>query len=152
MVFPVESPALGLTVADLREALREKLLGIVGHASGTESEGAGGPGGLFVLRHDGCSALLFDRPIEDLEVHELVAAIRRRYPKLNVVLLNGRAERSELPCRFGSGPRRQRGAQESPIARAAAAHWHSTERSFAVARTIDELRSVDSRFPQRTRD
>jgi len=144
MALSAESPALGVKVTDPRDALREKLLGIVGFAPGTESEVAGGRGRMFVLREDRCSALLFDRPIEELDVHKLVAAIRRRYPKLNVVLLNGRAERTELPCQFGSGPRRERGEQMSPIARAAAAHWRSIERSFAVARTIDEICAVDS--------
>jgi DNA-binding NtrC family response regulator len=107
-------------VASPRAALREKLLKIIGSLPAPAMEAAGGAEALLKLKQGRYSTLLLDQRIEDLDVHELVATIRRRYPKLNVVVLNREDEVQEIPCRLGAGTLDESSARTSPVARAAA--------------------------------
>lgn len=143
----------GVMVASPRAALREKLLEIIGSVPAPVMEAAGGAEALLKLKGSRCSTLLLDQRIEDLDVEELVATIRKRYPKLNVVVLNREEDLKELPCQFGDGSFDEGSAQKSQIALAAAAQWGDPPRaapdtSEKPAARVDPLPGMIGESPQ----
>lgn len=71
---------------------REHVVRTLALASCTAHEAAGGADALLKLHQSEYDALLLDPYLQDLEVNELIATVRARYPELNVVLL----ERQDL--------------------------------------------------------
>lgn len=75
---------------------REHVVRTLAVASCTADEAAGGADALLKLHQNEYDALLLDPGLQDLEVNELIATVRARYPELNVVLLE-REDLSEHP-------------------------------------------------------
>src|SRR5579872_2061081 len=66
---------------------REHVVRTLALASCTAHEAVGGADALLKLHQNEYDALLLDPGLQDLEVNELIATVRARYPGLNVVLL-----------------------------------------------------------------
>lgn len=83
-----------ILVASPRAELRRQILKTLSSPAGQTAEAAGGADALMKLEKSDFRTLLLDPRLEDLDVDELVATIRARYPELNVVMLerNGEAE------------------------------------------------------------
>jgi hypothetical protein len=126
-------------VASPRTALREKLLKIVGLLPDGAAEAAGRSEAFRKPLEGGCSVLLLDHGIDDLGAGDLVAVIRGSHPEVNVAFVNHERELKELPCEFGNGHFREHREGGSPVARAAAAHWHCIERAFVLAQSINQI-------------
>jgi len=81
-------------------ALRDKILESLGPESLPATEARGGADALLKLRGSDFRTLLLDPNIEDLNVEELIATIRARYPKLTVVVL----DQEKMGGRFSFSP------------------------------------------------
>jgi len=128
--------------ASPRAALRERLLTIVGLIPDRAMEAAGAAGMTRAQSHGRYSVILLDKGIDDLRAQRLVTTLRKNHPELNVSFLNCEHELKDLPCEFGNGHFHQDIYGGSPIARAAAAHWHRMERAFAMVRAMNEICAV----------
>jgi hypothetical protein len=126
-----------MSAASPQAALRERLLTIVGLLPDPAMEAAGAAGMTRARSHGRYSVLLLDKGIDDLRAQRLITTLRKSHPELNVSFLNCGRELKDLPCEFGDGHFHQDDYGGSPIARAAAAHWHRMERAFAVVRAIN---------------
>jgi DNA-binding NtrC family response regulator len=84
-------------VASSRVEFREHLVGTLRLASCTADEAAGGADALLKLHQSEYDALLLDPCLQDLDVGELIATVRARYPELNVVLLEREDVDEQLP-------------------------------------------------------
>jgi transcriptional regulator with GAF, ATPase, and Fis domain len=82
-----------ILVASPHAHLRKQILKALSPPAGQTVEAAGGADALMKLERSEFRTLLLDPALEDLDVDELVATVRARYPELNVVML----ERSEEP-------------------------------------------------------
>ena len=89
---------------------------------------AGGADALNKLEESEFGTLVLDSQIQDLDVEELVATVRARYPQLNVVMPEREAEDEQLSLPW-SGSRSDaaaqcgNGAERSPVAEAVPADW-----------------------------
>jgi len=141
-----------MSAASPRAALREKLLTIVGLIPDRAMEAAGAAA---LTRARSCgrySVLFLDKGIDDLRAQRLITTLRKSHPELNVTFLNCERELKDLPCEFGDGLFHLNNYGESPIARAAAAHWHRMGRAFAVVRAINEICAARAVMPSGNAD
>jgi len=147
MARSINGLTLDLNAPDLRGAVRERLLQIVGllpvhsiEASGAADEArASGNGGLKVI--------LLDEGIDDLSIQQLIAALREDHRELLVAFPDGDRKGKELPCEFGGGQLEQGTSSESPIARAAAPFWLAMERASALRLEIKNICTTDLATP-----
>lgn len=84
-------------VASSRGDFREHVVRTLALASCTADEAAGGADALLKLHQSEYNALLLDPYLQDLEVNELIATVRARYPALNVVLLEREEPEEPIP-------------------------------------------------------
>jgi DNA-binding NtrC family response regulator len=124
-----------LLMVSPRAELREKIRNRLGPESLPATEVEGGADALLKLRELDFHTLLLDPDIEDLDVEELVATIRARYPELNVVILD---QEKNAP-QSSAGPRHHSGVAETkanrpdgPIAALWARPSESTETLIAA--------------------
>src|SRR5690348_1425663 len=74
-------------VASPHAALREQMLRRLAVPNASVSEAQGGADAILKLEKSDFGTLLLDPRIEDLDVGELMATLRVRYPNLDVVLM-----------------------------------------------------------------
>ena len=115
-------------VASSRMEFRAKVLKGLAPEDLPAAEAAGGAEALMKLEESDFGTLVLDRQIQDLDVEELVATIRARYPHLNVVMPEREAagEQLSLPWSRHSSAAdspSSNGAETSPIVQAGAAAW-----------------------------
>lgn len=92
------------------------------------TEAAGGADALNKLEESEYRTLVLDSQIHDLDVGELVATVRARYPRLHVVMPEREAEDDQLSLPWSdrlsdAATRSGDGAKRSPITQAASAVW-----------------------------
>src|SRR5579864_3535929 len=78
-------------VASPYASLREQMLRRLAVPNASVSEAQGGADALLKLEKSDFGTLLLDPRIEDLDVGELMATLRGRYPNLDVVLMESDA-------------------------------------------------------------
>jgi DNA-binding NtrC family response regulator len=141
-----------LLVVSPRAELRKEILDNFGPESLPATEVVGGAGALLKLGETDFHTLVLDPNIQDLEVEELVATIRARYPALNVVVLDH--EHKERHISYGSYDRpADIETQENPPDGSIAALWSGpsalTERlTAAPAAKIDSLPGMIGTSPK----
>jgi len=97
----ISSNATGrILVASSRAEFREKFVAELASSELETAEASGGADALIKLEENDYRTLFLDPEIEDLDVDELVTTIRRQYPGLNVVVLDGQGGANPA----GSGP------------------------------------------------
>src|SRR5690242_8033747 len=74
-------------IASPHAALREQMLRRLAVPDASVSEAQGGADALLKLEKSDFGTLLLDPRIEDLDVGELMATLRGRYPNLDIVLM-----------------------------------------------------------------
>jgi len=84
-------------VASPDPAFRGILARSVGPGQRPAREARGGAEALALLDGIGCGTLLLDRWLPDLEVNELVEIVRRRYPGIQVVVVDSKDDRQWVP-------------------------------------------------------
>jgi len=125
MSEPVRSRDASPAAAELRSALRRKLLSIVELSPEPVPEAAGLGTWLGHRESHGC-ALLLDAGSESLNVEAFVTHMRARYPKLRVVVLESNDAPRNLPCEFGDGAPHWLVARKSSIGRAlSVSRWNA---------------------------
>jgi DNA-binding NtrC family response regulator len=77
-----------ILVASSRADFRQRVLNCLAPSSGQAGEAAGGADALIKLESNEFATVLLDPEIEDLDVPELVGVIQRRYPRLEVVVMD----------------------------------------------------------------
>jgi DNA-binding NtrC family response regulator len=82
-------------VASPHAPLREQMLRRLAVPNASVSEAQGGADALLKLEKSDFGTLLLDPRIEDLDVGELMATLRRRYPNLDIVLMENDAVSDE---------------------------------------------------------
>ncbi len=82
-------------VASPHAPLREQMLRRLAVPNASISEAQGGADALLKLEKSDFGTLLLDPRIEDLDVGELMATLRGRYPNLDIVLMESDPERDE---------------------------------------------------------
>ena len=85
-----------ILVASSRAGFRKQILKSLDSATTPAIEAAGGADALMMLAESNFRTLLLDPLIEDLDVEELVATIRVRHPRLNVVVLESEKDAGQL--------------------------------------------------------
>jgi DNA-binding NtrC family response regulator len=87
--FPLPSPAnRGVLVASPSRSLREKVLSSLHDRHWPVQEVSGGADALVKLESGGWQLLFLDRRLPDLDAEELVEVIKRRFPGIEVVVLD----------------------------------------------------------------
>lgn len=115
-------------VASSRTEFRAKVMKRLSADVLPATEAAGGADALNKLEESEFRTLVLDSQIQDLDVGELVATIRARYPQLNVVLPEREAEEEQPFLPWSANPsdvaiRSGDGAERSPIVEAVRAAW-----------------------------
>lgn len=128
-----------LNVADMRAAVRERLLEIVGLLSGKSIEASGATDDARASGSGGLNVILLDEGIDELSVQQLIATLRENHHELLVAFHGGDRKWKDLPCEFGSGRLYEDRCGESPIARAAGPYWRAMERASAVTRETRKI-------------
>src|SRR5579864_849055 len=82
-------------VASPHAPLREQMLRKLAIPNASVSEAQGGADALLKLEKSDFGTLLLDPRIEDLDVGELMATLRGRYPNLDVVLMESDPTRDD---------------------------------------------------------
>jgi len=77
-----------ILVASSRPDFRKRVLKCLAPSSGQTGEAAGGADALIKLESNEFATVLLDPEIEDLDVPELVGVMQRRYPQLEVVVMD----------------------------------------------------------------
>jgi DNA-binding NtrC family response regulator len=120
--------------------LRGKILESLGPESLPATEARGGAEALLKLRESDFRTLLLDPNIEDLNVEELIATIRARYPKLTVVVLDQEKKGGQFsfsPCDREAPAKTEVNRPDGPIAalwgRPSESTGHSTDSSRGSA-------------------
>jgi len=149
MSFHTENSGPEVSSRDARAVIREKLLEIVGFNFRNSDRVRSNGLELLVPLLGLQTALLFNRRIELLDLYGLLESIRFASADVIVVHLDRGAKGNDPRCEFG-GQSRARDRSESPVANAAAEHWRSLERSFAVARAINRICVAHLAEPPRT--
>jgi DNA-binding NtrC family response regulator len=85
-------PEGDILVASPDSLLRERFIQSFGSMSRPVQEAVGGADALCKLESRDCRLLLLDRQLPDLNTEEVVSIIRRRYPHVGIMLLEGKAE------------------------------------------------------------
>ena len=85
-------------VASPHAQLREQMLRRLAVPNASVSEAQGGADALLKLEKSDFGTLLLDPRIEDLDVGELMATLRGRYPNLDIVLMESDPGRDEGPA------------------------------------------------------
>ena len=115
-------------VASPRTEFRAKVLEFLAPRAASAAEAGGGAEALIKLEENDFRTLVLDRQIHDLDLGELLATIRARFPQLNVVV----AEREQAEGRLslplledfsGAASPDANGVEASPLVRAARAAW-----------------------------
>jgi DNA-binding NtrC family response regulator len=83
-------------VVSSQEKTRHRLLRDLPAGSDRPAQATGGADALMQLEAESFGTLLLDPGIEDLDVEELTATIRKRYPQLRVVLLDAQCSAAAL--------------------------------------------------------
>jgi DNA-binding NtrC family response regulator len=115
-------------VASSRTEFRAKVMKGLAPEVLPATEAAGGADALNKLEEGEFRTLVLDRQIQDLDVEELVATIRARYPRLHVVMPEREAKDEQLSLPW-SGSRSDaaaqcgHGAQRSPVVEGVPAAW-----------------------------
>src|ERR1700740_265732 len=95
-VFPSSGAAL---IASPNSALRQEVLHRLNGRCRPVQQALGGADALAKLEKGGWQVLFLDRRLPDLDVEELMAIISRRFPGIQVVLLDSELEQaSEKPA------------------------------------------------------
>jgi DNA-binding NtrC family response regulator len=84
-----------ILVASSRADFRQRVLNCLAPSCGQTGEAAGGADALIKLESNQFATVLLDPEIEDLDVPELVGVMQRRYPQLEVVVMD-RVDGSQL--------------------------------------------------------
>lgn len=132
MLISTDIGASEVIAVSPRAALREKLLKIIGLAPRSAVDAEHRPEMLRKPQWTGCWVLLLDQRVDHLDVQQLVESVCRSYPQVAVAFIENERNLIELPCEFGDGRPLDRHERESPVGRAAAAHWRRIERVFSV--------------------
>lgn len=90
-------------VASPYAPLREQMLRKLAVPNTSVSEALGGADALLKLEESDFGTLLLDSRIEDLDVEELMATLRGRYPNLDIVLIESDAVRDEDAAHSATG-------------------------------------------------
>ena len=137
-------------VASSRTEFRAKVMKGLAPEVSPATEAAGGADALNKLEQGEFRTLVLDSQIQDLDVEELVATIRTRYPRLHVVVPERDAEDEQLSLPW-SGSRSDAaapcgyGAERSPLVEAVPAAWgHRSENAPEVS---DALATRIESFP-----
>src|SRR5271163_401496 len=77
-----------ILVASSRADFRQRVLKCLAPSAGQTGEAAGGADALIKLESNQFATVLLDPEIEDLDVPELVGVMQRRYPQLEVVVMD----------------------------------------------------------------
>jgi DNA-binding NtrC family response regulator len=99
------SPSGGVLVASASTSLREQVRHSLHGQRGPVQEACGGADALVKLESGNWQVLFLDRRLPDLDVEELIGIIKRRFPGIEVVMLDSdnvkapaRTERPLTPC------------------------------------------------------
>jgi DNA-binding NtrC family response regulator len=148
-----------ILVASPRAELRKLILKTLATPAAQAAEVAGGADALMKLEESEFRTLLLDPQLEDLDVEELVATIRARYPQLNVIMLERSRDVEQLsfdltgkPCgsAFDAPAAGKAGAKSSEAQAAAAPCEYPSEASADIFRkeaTADPLPGMIGRSP-----
>jgi DNA-binding NtrC family response regulator len=149
-----------ILVASPRAEIRKQILEAVAFPAAQAAEAVSGADALIRLEEREFRTLLLDPQLEDLDVEELVANIRARYPQLNVVILNRGDETEQLSFDLTAGPSETafdeppaRNADDKPSAARIGAGVSeysldpSTNISGKTTTTIDPLPGMIGRSP-----
>jgi DNA-binding NtrC family response regulator len=126
-------------VASPRVETRKRILTTLPSPATQAAEAAGGADALMKLAESEFGTLVLDPQLEDLDVEELIATIRARYPQVNVVLLDRSGEAEQLSLELTDTLSENaadtlaagKPGGRSPIAQAAAALWEHPAEVFA---------------------
>jgi DNA-binding NtrC family response regulator len=91
-----------ILIVSPRAEVRKQILETLAFPAGHAKEAAGGADALLRLEESEFGTLLLDPQLEDLDVEELVANIRGRYPQLNVVMLHPSDAAEQLSFNLGA--------------------------------------------------
>ena len=131
------SPQGKVLVASPRRQFRSKVLQFLAPEAAPITEARGGAETLLKLEESDFHTLVLDRQIRDLDLEELLATIRARFPQLNVVVTEqeeqvGRAIVSWPENSSGSGGLDAYPPETSLLAQAARAVWGNCSRNGAA--------------------
>jgi DNA-binding NtrC family response regulator len=87
-ILPVLHPSGGALIASPNEALREQILHRLNGRCQPVQQALGGADALARLERGNWQVLFLDRHLPDLDPEELIAIVRRRFPDIQVVLLD----------------------------------------------------------------
>jgi hypothetical protein len=139
MAPSISGLTLKLDAPDLRVAVRERLLQIVGLLPGHPIQASGAADEARASGNRDLNLILLDEGIDDLSIQRLIAALREDHRELLVAFPDGGRKGKDLPCEFGSGRYEQGSSGESPIARAAAPFWRAMDRASALRLEIKNI-------------
>ncbi|HXX43505.1 MAG TPA: hypothetical protein VEJ38_02165 [Candidatus Acidoferrales bacterium] len=143
MTLSINGFRLELNVPDLRVAVRERLLQIVGFPPGHLIDTSAATDEIRASSDGRFNVILLDEGIDDLSIHRLIAALREDRRELLVAFCDGDRKWNDLPCEFGSGGFYNDRLSESPLVRAAAPYWRAMERAFAVTRETRKICTIN---------
>lgn len=132
-------------VASPHAPLREQMLRRLAVPDASVSEARGGADALLELEKSDFGTLLLDPRIEDLDVGELMATLRGRYPNLDVVLMESDPSRDEGAAYPAPG---QSSTKMGPLRAertAAAVHPLPVYRRYPFEISDETVRSAESR-------
>ncbi len=81
-----------ILVASADSSFRKRLMKSVGYAHASSEEAVGGAHALAKLAQDCCDRVLLDRHLPDLDSAEVAELIRQRYPRVEVEVVDSRAD------------------------------------------------------------
>jgi len=87
-IIPLIAHSGGALIASPNSALREQVLHRLNGRCRPVQQALGGADALVKLEKGDCQVLFLDRCLPDLHVEELLAIVRRRFPSIQVVLLD----------------------------------------------------------------
>src|SRR5271154_4317011 len=106
-----------ILVASADAAFRKRILNDPAYANTFSEEAIGGAQALAKLMQFPCDGVLLDQNLPDLDAREVAEEIRKRYPRIEVELVDSRAETTEARRSEAGGARetRERAASTAEI-------------------------------------